>query len=148
CPCDTYQMPVSDRAHLDDFSLDEFHSIVLSKDSGLCHSVILVHSKKFFADFAHRVPSRQSIPKGLGKCHTYRMFKKMHGQEPKVAKKSSSLSRQERESALRTVDFVLARSTYVWRTNKNDDIQQAIIGVCSFLRAVSRSHCRNGRDPA
>src|SRR5438552_15688780 len=56
------RLTVADWTHLNDFSIDEFHSILWTQNAGFGHPVILVHREKFFSDFdAHRISSLESI---------------------------------------------------------------------------------------
>src|SRR5262245_4706232 len=50
-PIHTGGMPIADRTHFEDFSLDEFHAILGPKNPGLSHAVILVNSKKLLCCF-------------------------------------------------------------------------------------------------
>jgi hypothetical protein len=55
-------MATTDRAHLDQLSIDEFDAVVFPKDSGFAHTVILVHRKELLCDVDfHSV--RRSFPK-------------------------------------------------------------------------------------
>src|SRR6476620_11441359 len=91
-------MMIADRAHLNDFAVNEFHTIVFMKDAGLPHAVILLHGEKLLRNLSgHSVHRSHSIVQFPGFCTTHVLVQFKRLKKPTLQANAANI--QEKRSA-------------------------------------------------